>query len=1367
MDISSEPDFAIICSFLAQFGEQIDVKLNIDQLEEWLLDQDKIDENLIDLHVRLIKKVRRYFVRDQWEKVLIKFAAPYSFDHAVELETYGYLKTNPVTRLVLLRCLVDAQFDNGDSEFKANVNSFDADELRQKPIGRDLTGNTYWKTTDLNGNFRIYKEEPQKDDSWLEICRLPNEMAYLIEDLDKIKNEKCDQQEYNERLENHRKRSELLQQQQEELEEDLYTCTKSKKKGKGKRGPKKKEESNKKSSKNSRATRSTRSTRNSKNKKLAWDKDDSDLTVSSSDTENDTEEDGQDGPDDLDIDKNENTRSSRSKRKVLRTNGTKIKSEEDEEEEVKDKHEDEDDEFACEDEDSALEPVIIRKVRTRLSRSTQEMSQKSDTDANSSLVLLPTPYDDEPCNLCGKSDEPDLILLCDMCDIGCHTKCCIPPLYFVPDGDWYCRICEHSMLLENLRSFNETILELRAAYEIEMRKLRRKVVKREPMIKATPLKLCAPLRTSRSSRLSRRNDTDSQEDEDEEDFDGDKNEEDNEEDNIGDIAMIEDDGENEVDGERKQKKRVNSKKKRQGAKNRRSSEYSSGESEYDEIVEFALKAKRKKEMKLKQLETQQKELESLPSKRTSRSKISYADLNNANLGLDDEEDEEAIGGKSSDESLHASDESFKVASEVETEVEDEVGSEEDDDDATTEADEDFDSSVSMEDELLQVTKRSGKKSKKKKRFSKSSSKKSKSRSKATKKSKRKKRDEYSDDEDDDDDLTVDEWDSEEESDDQQEEELSRSKRRAVANRASYREEPSDLDDETGDENEDADAEEDEDDDDRECGAGKGKGKSIENLLPSPPRKGKRSRRRSSDEESHQSWRESPPKSDLGIEDEDDEDNENENDVNEDEEEDKEDEDKQVDDKRVDKKSDEEDTPTDISDSEAEPKKLNIAIEPDDDLDSESKPLTIVEDTSEKTSIASNDSKKISVKHEIVDTVKPRAKSPPSNNSSAINKISDVANTNIAVSKTGQVSKDNAKSKKVSASVTDSTNASATKQSPISPAKSIGANPTKVDPKTPCSPVVAGAKQQANPMQALDRICAPTNTSYKSGMQHSLDRILNKPGACLNDLSAGPAAVAPGTTSVPVSGQPVVPVHPIPPTALVGVAPMVAATQQHQQHYAQHQPPIQMQPTSIPYPKYYPPPPPPHSMTSHLNHPQHQTNGHLSQPYTNNNHLHSPYPPYTYPPYATGAPGYPATMPTRLNAPPQVPPSNNAAPIPNILPNPYSSPKTGHQHPPHSMPSPTNHQHLPAIPMMPSPNLTSLATPNLYNANYMHAALQQSGASQLILPPPTQSQQASLTTLVRPPPPSSAPNSIPQQQTTTQSQQRDQQPPKHPPFYTEL
>jgi hypothetical protein len=54
------------------------------------------------------------------------------------------------------------------------------------------------------------------------------------------------------------------------------------------------------------------------------------------------------------------------------------------------------------------------------------------------------------CSVCSKSDRPEVLLLCDDCDDAYHLECLRPILLSVPDGDWFCPLCEHKKLSNNL-----------------------------------------------------------------------------------------------------------------------------------------------------------------------------------------------------------------------------------------------------------------------------------------------------------------------------------------------------------------------------------------------------------------------------------------------------------------------------------------------------------------------------------------------------------------------------------------------------------------------------------------------------------------------------------------------------------------------------------------------------------------------------------------------------------------------------------------------------------------------------------------------------------------------------------------------------
>ncbi|OTF70791.1 hypothetical protein BLA29_007658, partial [Euroglyphus maynei] len=45
------------------------------------------------------------------------------------------------------------------------------------------------------------------------------------------------------------------------------------------------------------------------------------------------------------------------------------------------------------------------------------------------------------CEICGRCDREDRLLLCDGCDFGYHCECLVPPLETIPVDEWFCPDC--------------------------------------------------------------------------------------------------------------------------------------------------------------------------------------------------------------------------------------------------------------------------------------------------------------------------------------------------------------------------------------------------------------------------------------------------------------------------------------------------------------------------------------------------------------------------------------------------------------------------------------------------------------------------------------------------------------------------------------------------------------------------------------------------------------------------------------------------------------------------------------------------------------------------------------------------------------
>lgn len=64
------------------------------------------------------------------------------------------------------------------------------------------------------------------------------------------------------------------------------------------------------------------------------------------------------------------------------------------------------------------------------------------------------------CEICGRNDHEESMLLCDGCDAGYHMGCLDPPLIEIPEGSWYCDNCFDSDASEDDVDITQLIAEL-------------------------------------------------------------------------------------------------------------------------------------------------------------------------------------------------------------------------------------------------------------------------------------------------------------------------------------------------------------------------------------------------------------------------------------------------------------------------------------------------------------------------------------------------------------------------------------------------------------------------------------------------------------------------------------------------------------------------------------------------------------------------------------------------------------------------------------------------------------------------------------------------------------------------------------------
>ncbi|XP_007490960.1 remodeling and spacing factor 1 isoform X1 [Monodelphis domestica] len=183
------PNFAVVCSFLERYGPLLDLpELPFPELERVLqaptpdAGDSEVPKELVELHLKLMRKIGKSVTADRWEKYLIKMCQEFNSTWAWEMEKKGYLEMSVECKLGLLKYLCECQFDD-NLKFKNIINEEDADAMRLQPIGRDKDGLMYWYQLDQDHNVRMYIEEQDDQDgsSWKCIVRNRNELAETLE----------------------------------------------------------------------------------------------------------------------------------------------------------------------------------------------------------------------------------------------------------------------------------------------------------------------------------------------------------------------------------------------------------------------------------------------------------------------------------------------------------------------------------------------------------------------------------------------------------------------------------------------------------------------------------------------------------------------------------------------------------------------------------------------------------------------------------------------------------------------------------------------------------------------------------------------------------------------------------------------------------------------------------------------------------------------------------------------------------------------------------------------------------------------------------------------------------------------------------
>ena len=137
--VEKDDNFASIVSFFLCFGPTLGITYSISDLKGMIEDKKHVHNELIELHIKLLRKRRKYINKEKWEKSLVKFIHEYSPYDAWEMERFGYRLVKSSIKIQLLKNLLEAQFDY-NLKFKSEINAVDATNLRLRPLGRDVKG---------------------------------------------------------------------------------------------------------------------------------------------------------------------------------------------------------------------------------------------------------------------------------------------------------------------------------------------------------------------------------------------------------------------------------------------------------------------------------------------------------------------------------------------------------------------------------------------------------------------------------------------------------------------------------------------------------------------------------------------------------------------------------------------------------------------------------------------------------------------------------------------------------------------------------------------------------------------------------------------------------------------------------------------------------------------------------------------------------------------------------------------------------------------------------------------------------------------------------------------------------------------------
>ncbi|KHJ98149.1 PHD-finger [Oesophagostomum dentatum] len=454
------------------------------------LEDGRVSKELVDLHLKLLRRsVVKTVSNDSFEKCLLKYLSSTGLlpSEKRQLETYGYVHMSISSKLKILRALCELQLDNNLRLRESIPPALRAMDMRQMVTGVDKDGLAYYFQIDSKYGLRLYttEQDDESGTSWSLVASDMDDLENLIaklkaEDLGYVKNPN-DKRDFNKPGEGDAEHTLTNMVTKKGTFVDMFlddaaikrmreTMVKEKEERRNRRNarlgitqetheepPHEEEEKHEETEEGERRIlprRSASQKAQTNIKKYISPKKTHEKKPNTSEANEEHV-------------KEENTKVKHPLRRprlsnsyckfLLQDSSTPAVS--DESDGSGGSSDGEEDVSASSDDE--FKPKTPRKStgkrRTRKKKHLDEVEDEDESGEEEEEVRRRVDGD-FACGACKRSDNEDILLLCDNCDDAWHTTCLKPPLWFVPAGKWYCPKCEHGMLIECLTYVQEVLV---------------------------------------------------------------------------------------------------------------------------------------------------------------------------------------------------------------------------------------------------------------------------------------------------------------------------------------------------------------------------------------------------------------------------------------------------------------------------------------------------------------------------------------------------------------------------------------------------------------------------------------------------------------------------------------------------------------------------------------------------------------------------------------------------------------------------------------------------------------------------------------------------------------------------------------------